>query len=134
MSIEEYSKRSEEEVVRAFKSFIKVMIVNNACNFKRRFYAQYIPVVPWDEYVDKEMSLSVLDDDIFFSHIDEKKDVYHKYIKKYKFSEREKQVLKLILDDYTADEIMHILKITDTNYRTILKRMRKKIGAKGYEK
>lgn len=127
MSVKKYSNRSEEDVVRAFKSFIKVMIVNSACDFKRKYYVQNIPTVPFDELVDNKVSLSMFDDDIFFCDEISVDTIMKKIGYTNKISKSERKILNYLLDGYSKKEIAVIMGISLGGVNTVLRRLKNKI-------
>lgn len=127
MSVKKYSNRSEEDVVRAFKSFIKVMIVNSTCDFKRKYYVQNIPTVPFDELVDNKVSLSMFDDDIFFCGLN---DVVENTMDKIGYnqtlSKKESEIFNYLADGYKPSEIAVFMNISKRYVNKIIENFRRK--------
>lgn len=63
MSIEQYS---DEEIVKAFKSFIKKVVENAAIDYSRKVKSRKYKEVLFSELVDEKVSLSNYDNGTFF--------------------------------------------------------------------
>ena len=123
-------KSSDEEIVKAFKVFIKVMIVNSACNFKKKYYTQKIETISFDEFVDNTVSLSMFDNDTFFIEKNDLNELMKKIGYDGKITKKEKIVLKFLQNGYSKKEISSITGITINSIDLILSRLRKKIRRK----
>ena len=123
-------KRDKEEVIKSFKVFIKVMIVNSACNFKKKYYTQKIETVPFDEFTENKVSLSLFDDDIFFVETKSLEDIMRDIGYNKKISKTERKILRFIQMGYTKKEIASKTGVTVGSVNTVLRRLRNKIGGK----
>ena len=122
------SEIKRDEVIKSFKVFIKIMIVNSACNFKRKYYTQKIETVPFDEFVENKVSLSMFDDDIFFVKRKSIEDIMSDIGYSKKISKTERKILRFIQMGYTKKEIANKTGVTVDSVNTVLRRLRNKIG------
>ena len=120
-------KGIDEEIIKAFKVFMKVMIVNSACDFKRAYYTKKLETIPFDEYVENKVSLSMFDDDAFFIEENDLSNLMKKIGYNGKVTKKEKIVLKFLQSGYSKKEIATITGITINSIDLILSRLRKKI-------
>lgn len=126
MNIEDYSEKEIEYVLKSFSSYIKLVANHAAIDFARKLKSQKYNVISLNECVEKEMSLSCVDSDIF--HFNEFYDLDNafsdsKYNRAFKIlSKKERIILQLYAKDYTPNDISKVLKITKTNVTTIKNR------------
>ena len=126
MSIKDYSEKEIEYVLKAFSTYIKVVVNHAAIDYARKLKSQRYNVISLNECVEKEMSLSMYDNGIFLcSEIDDSDDIFSnsKYNRAFKkLTKKEQRILKLYSKNYTPYEISKVLKITQTNVTTIKSR------------
>lgn len=120
MNIDELNEEQLRDIKRAFTIFIMKVIKHSAIDFARKEKLQNSRIVPLNEYVNNEMSLSVFDDDIFYME----NDIDYRHLEKImsqkkhqnaisKLSEREKQIIYLLyIEEKEIDEIAKILNIS----------------------
>lgn len=126
MSIKDYSEKEIEYVLKAFSTYIKLVVNHAAIDYARKLKSQKYNVISLSECVEKEMSLSMYDNGIFlFSEIDDSDNIFSnsKYNRAFKkLTKKEQRILKLYSKNYTPYEISKVLKITQTNVTTIKSR------------
>lgn len=126
MSIKDYSEKEIEYVLKAFSTYIKLVVNHAAIDYARKLKSQKYNVISLSECVEKEMSLSMYDNGIFlFSEIDDSDDIFSnsKYNRAFKkLTKKEQRILKLYSKNYTPYEISKVLKITQSNVTTIKSR------------
>ena len=120
-------KRNQEDVIKAFKVFIKVLIFNSACDFKRKYYTEKIETVSFDEFVENKVSLSLFDDDAFFVENYSLDEVMKKIGYKHKITNFERKILTLLQMGYTRNEISRRIGISTKSINMVLVRLRKKL-------
>lgn len=117
MEANRYSDKEVEEVVKAFKVFIKKVVKHSAIDYARKLKSNSYRDIVYSDLVDTKMSLSVFDDDIFFHEekVNYKKleNIVHKESHRKAITiltEREKQVLYLCSQGYPDIEIAKEMK------------------------
>ena len=67
MSIERYSEKEIEYVVRAFKMYAKKVVKHSAIDYARKVNSVPIREVAFTDVIERNVSLSLFDSDTFFS-------------------------------------------------------------------
>lgn len=121
-----YNEKEIKETTNIFKAYVRSIVRKSSYKFKKNFYKKNECL--FSDFSENRVSLSNFDDDIFFCA--DKQEIYEEYNEIYKFTKREEQIIKLILDNYEKNEILKILQISDGNYRRVLSGLRNKMGGK----
>lgn len=66
MSIERYSEKEIEYVVRAFKMYAKKVVKHSAIDYARKVNSVPIREVAFTDVIERDVSLSLFDSDTFF--------------------------------------------------------------------
>lgn len=125
-------QHNDEEVVKAFKIFIKKVIHNAAIDFARkvRRIENKNVTISLNEYVDKKVSLSNYDNDAFFSYSNIEKISTMDFLKRRLncISKREKQILiDFYIEKMTIKEIAEKLGTTENCIKATKSRCLKKM-------
>lgn len=126
MNIEDYSEKEIEHVLKSFSAYIKLVANHAAIDYIRKMRSQKHTVVSLNECVEKELSLSCIDNGSFcFYETFDLNNIFSnsKYNKAFKkLTKKEQMVLQLYGKDYSPYEISKILNISKTNVTTIKNR------------
>lgn len=129
MNIESLSEDEVEEIVRAFKDFIKKVIKHSAIDYARKIKSTNYREIVYSDLVDYRMPLSVFDDGIFW--FDEKiedrfqDDNYNRAMNL--LSKTEKEIFKLSVEGYSNIEIANKLNTTVNCIKATKSRARRKL-------
>ncbi len=132
MNIEDYSEKEKEEVIKAFKVFIKKVVKHSAIDFVRRVKCAKYKEIVYSDLVDYKMSLSNFDDGIFFIEQNAEKIENNLTNNKLRnavstLTRREKEVLRLYSENYSVKEISKIMGITEQAIKNLKARAKRKI-------
>mgnify|MGYP002860751249 CR=1 FL=1 len=133
MSIERYSEKEVEYVVKAFKIYVKKVVKHSAIDYVRKVSSGTVREVALTDSVDRKVSLSLFDSDTFFSPKDVKgalEDIISNpelQIAIRKLSEDEKKILALSIEDYSTIEIAKKMKLSSQTIKNKKNIIRKKI-------
>lgn len=133
MSIERYSEKEIEYVVRAFKMYAKKVVKHSAIDYARKVNSVPIREVAFTDVIERNVSLSLFDSDTFFSsEIIEGslEDVISDSKLKlaiHKLSEDEKKILALSIENYSGLEIARKLNLSEKTIRNKKSIIRSKI-------
>lgn len=129
MNIESLSEDEIEEIVKAFKDFIKKVIKHSAIDYARKVKSTNYREIVYSDLVDYKMPLSVFDDGIFL--FDEKiedrfqDDSYNRAMNL--LSKTEKEIFKLSIEGYSNIEIANKLNTTVNCIKATKSRARRKL-------
>lgn len=134
MKLEDYTEAEIESVVKAFKAYMKKMIIHLSFNYAKKLKKRKYLIVELNENTTKQVSLSINDEDIFFcaENMFSQKLCELTENKKLKkalslLKEREEKILYFYITGYSVEEISEITKLSQTNIRKIKSRAVKKI-------
>lgn len=128
-----YSERDIEYVVRAFKMYLKKVVKHSAIDYVRKVKSDTVKEIAFTDFVDRNVSLSLYDSDIFFSseRIEGSlEDVISNpklKIAIHKLSEDEKKILALSIENYSSLEIAKKMKLSEKTIRNKKSIIRSKI-------
>lgn len=124
MIVKEYSDKEIEDVVKAFKVYMKKIVRNSAVDYARIVKSVQYREVVFSDMIDYKMSLSSSDSDIFL--ISEEDNSLYEEISKL-ISKRELEILNLSRKGYSTKEIAKILNTTTDCIKNLKGRTRRKI-------
>lgn len=113
----EYSDEEIVEIVKAFKLYMKKIVKHSAIDFVRMSKIEDYREIVLNDLVDEKVSLSLFDDDAFFSFSDNVEfsfeQIQNSNMKKVisKLSKLEIKVWELSINGYNNNEISKILNI-----------------------
>ena len=112
MNVEDYSNEEIEEVVNSFKSFIKNVTKNARIDYERKLKSEKYRLVSINETIEKEMSLSMVDDGIFLlKDTIDLENIFsnHKFNRAFKkLTEKERKILYLYSEKYSPYQISKV--------------------------
>ena len=112
------NEKEIEETVKSFKCYIKKVIEHSAIDYARKLKSKKINEIQYNNTVDTFVSLSCYDEDTFFNFENTNNIFFsnNKYEKVFKsLTKKEQQILLLISNDYTDEEISKKLNISIDN-------------------
>lgn len=140
MGIKEYSEKEIEEIIKEFKVFLKKMVLNATIDFSRKVNAINSKEIVYSDFINQKVSLSLTDDDAFFSIENEvnfqnlENIISNTTIKKAikELSKSEKEILYLMFKELDNQEIslkLHLSEKTIRNKKTIIRnKIRSRMG------
>lgn len=123
-------KYSDEETVKAFKTFIKKVVHNAAIDYVRKIKSIKYKEVYFSDFVDREVSLSEYDNDTFFVYDDIDKILSNNVDLKLlnNINKREKDILMYFyVENLSIKEIAEKMNTTENSIKATKSRSLKKL-------
>lgn len=119
-----------EGVVNAFKKYVKQVVIHSAIDYARMVKKNVVKEVSYNDFAVQKMSLSIYDDDIFFSNKEfEFEDIENPKLFSSigKLTTLEKNILKLDIKGFSNIEIAKRLNTTEKTVRNLKSRAKRKL-------
>ena len=119
-----------EGVVNAFKKYVKQVVIHSAIDYARMVKKNVVKEVSYNDFAVQKMSLSIYDDDIFFSNKEfEFEDIENPKLFSSigKLTTLEKNILKLDIKGFSNIEIAKGLNTTEKTVRNLKSRAKRKL-------
>lgn len=138
MSVEKYSEKEIEEVIKKFKTFISIVVRSATIDFARKMKGNNtIKEIVFTDLVDRNVSLSVFDSDIFLPYEEIETDKLENIVSNNKLksiikslSDDEKKILYFgFIEELSNSEIAIKMNLTEKTIRNKKSIIRSKIKA-----
>lgn len=119
-----------EGVVNAFKKYVKQVVIHSAIDYARMVKKNVVKEVSYNDFAVQKMSLSIYDDDLFFSNKEfEFEDIENPKLFSSigKLTTLEKNILKLDIKGFSNIEIAKRLNTTEKTVRNLKSRAKRKL-------
>ena len=138
MSVEKYSEKEIEEVIKKFKTFISIVVRSATIDFARKMKGNNtIKEIVFTDLVDRNVSLSVFDSDIFLPYEEIETDKLENIVSNNKLksiiqslSDDEKKIIYFgFIEELSNSEIAIKMNLTEKTIRNKKSIIRSKIKA-----
>lgn len=138
MSVEKYSEKEIEEVIKKFKTFISIVVRSATIDFARKMKENNtIKEIVFTDLVDRNVSLSVFDSDIFLPYEEIETDKLENIVSNNKLksiikslSDDEKKIIYFgFIEELSNSEIAIKMNLTEKTIRNKKSIIRSKIKA-----